>query len=41
MVRDAETIDMMEQGGLHDFIDRIQLGLSDIHAQVERAWFRY
>jgi len=41
MVRDAETINMMEQGGLHEFIDEIQLGLSNIHAQVERAWFRY
>lgn len=41
MVRDADTINMMEQGGLHEFIDKIQLGLSDIHAQVEHAWFRY
>ena len=41
MVTDADTINMMEQGGLHEFIDKIQLGLSDIHAQVERAWFRY
>lgn len=39
VVRDADTINMMEQGGLHEFIDKIQLGLSDIHAQVERAWF--
>ena len=41
IVRDAETINMMEQGSLHDFIDRIQLGLSNIHAEIEHAWFRY
>ena len=41
MVRDADTINMMEQGGLHGFIDKIQLGLSNIHNQVEQAWFRY
>ncbi|MCY4362132.1 MAG: alpha-E domain-containing protein [Gammaproteobacteria bacterium] len=41
MVVDADTITMMEQGGLHGFIDEIQLGLNDIHAQVEQAWFRY
>lgn len=41
MVGNADTIGMMEQGGLHGFIDKIQLGLSNIHAQVEQAWFRY
>ena len=41
MVREADTISMMQQGGLHEFIDRIELGLNDIHAQVEQAWFRY
>ena len=41
MVRDADTISMMEQDALHGFLDKIQLGLSDVHAQVEHAWFRY
>lgn len=41
MVRDADTISIVEQGGLHGFIDQIQRGLNDVHAQVEQAWFRY
>ena len=35
MVREADIINMMEQGGLHSFIDELQLGLSHIHEQVE------
>ena len=41
MVREADIINMMEQGGLHSFIDELQLGLRHIHEQVEQAWFRY
>ena len=41
MVREADTISMMEQRVLHECVDKIQLGLSDIHTQVEHAWFRH
>ena len=41
MVRDADTINLMETGGLHEFIDRVQLGLNDIRGHVEQTWFRY
>ena len=41
MIREADTISIMEQDALHGFLDKIELALNDIHAQVEQAWFRY
>jgi len=40
-VKAADIAQLLEQDNLHGFIDEVQLGLGNIHAQVERAWFRY
>ena len=35
----GSDLDRLEQEVLHTFIDELQLGLVDLHAELSQAWF--
>jgi len=41
IINDANVEKLMDANGLHDFIDRIQIDLAEIHLQVAQTWFGY
>ena len=40
IIKDMNVNKLME-GGLHEFIDQVQIDLAEIHTQVAQTWFEY
>ena len=40
-IESNDVIKLLNESGLHDFIDVVQLEFADIHTQVANAWFGY
>ena len=41
MINNHDVITLLNEGGLHEYIDEIQMDLADIHNQVSNTWFLY
>jgi uncharacterized alpha-E superfamily protein len=41
VINEVDVLKLMENNGLHDFIDQVQIDLAGIHNQVAHTWFGY
>ena len=39
MINSSDVIALLNESKLHEFIDEVQLDLSDIHGQLSDTWF--